>query len=219
MALPGEICLRRYLALTVLAGSLVAGCASHVAGTHAGVPNMPAQRLPSDDGAILHLLSRVTYGARPGDIERVRQIGVQAYIDGQLHPERLPDADVDSRLASFETLTLSSQQIVQSYLQPAQEERRRRQALAAGAQAATGQPARAAQAAPEPDVFRRERLVLTELPEARLLRAIYSERQLQEELVDFWFNHFNVFAGKVTHRAVAQAHGLEYVPAEQALVD
>ncbi len=38
--------------------------------------------------------------------------------------------------------------------------------------------------------------VLGEMSEQKLLRAVYSERQLEEVLVDFWFNHFNVFAGK-----------------------
>jgi uncharacterized protein (DUF1800 family) len=38
--------------------------------------------------------------------------------------------------------------------------------------------------------------VASELMQAKLIRAIESERQLQEVLTDFWFNHFNVFAAR-----------------------
>jgi uncharacterized protein (DUF1800 family) len=38
--------------------------------------------------------------------------------------------------------------------------------------------------------------VVAELAMAKTERAIYSEKQLYEQMVDFWFNHFNVFAGK-----------------------
>ena len=55
----------------------------------------------------------------------------------------------------------------------------------------TGGPRREAS-----DVLRKDRQVIADLEEAKLLRAVYGERQLQEVLVDFWFNHFNVFAGK-----------------------
>ena len=41
-----------------------------------------------------------------------------------------------------------------------------------------------------------QRTVIGELSQQKILRAAYSERQLEEVLVDFWFNHFNVFAGK-----------------------
>ena len=46
------------------------------------------------------------------------------------------------------------------------------------------------------EAVRMERQALTELMQAKILRAAYSERQLEEVMVDFWFNHFNVFSGK-----------------------
>ena len=46
---------------------------------------------PSDDKAIVHILNRIGFGPRPGDVEKVRAIGVQSYIDQQLQPERIPD--------------------------------------------------------------------------------------------------------------------------------
>jgi len=45
-----------------------------------------------------------------------------------------------------------------------------------------------------------ERVVIGELMQAKLLRAIYSERQLDEVMTDFWFNHFNVFINKGSDR-------------------
>jgi uncharacterized protein (DUF1800 family) len=46
------------------------------------------------------------------------------------------------------------------------------------------------------ELARKSRDVLNELTEQKILRAAYSERQLNEVMTDFWFNHFNVFAGK-----------------------
>ena len=57
-----------------------------------------------DDKTILHVLNRIGFGARPGDVERVRQIGLAAYIEQQLHPDRMADAQVAARLAGLETL-------------------------------------------------------------------------------------------------------------------
>jgi len=48
-----------------------------------------------DDKTIVHVLNRIGFGARPGDIDRVRQMGLQTYIDQQLHPEKIADSDID----------------------------------------------------------------------------------------------------------------------------
>src|SRR5208283_3619407 len=39
-------------------------------------------------------------------------------------------------------------------------------------------------------------VINSEVHSAKLLRAVYSDRQLEEVLTDFWFNHFNIFIGK-----------------------
>lgn len=152
---------------------------------------------PPDDRTIAHVLNRLGFGPAPGDFERVRTIGLDAYIDRQLHPERLQDSGMAARLARLRTVTKSTRELADSYFLPAQMARRLRQQRRAGDPAMTPPDARSP-AAPQPDqeAIRAERQVLVELSEQKILRAAYSERQLQEVMVDFWFNHFNVFAGK-----------------------
>ena len=163
-----------------------------------------------ETSTIVHVLDRTGYGPRPGDVERVREIGVAAYIEQQLHPERLPDREVERQLARFQTLDLTTTSIVRQFHIPAQDARRRRREEAARAaeQDATGadtRPGADLPMSPEdarrrqrdvPEEIRRERLLHQELMDQKLLRAVASERQLQESLVDFWFNHFNVSVQK-----------------------
>jgi uncharacterized protein (DUF1800 family) len=152
------------------------------------------------DKAILHILNRIGYGPRPGDIEKVREMGLERYIDQQLHPEKLADAGMEARLAGLETVHLSSRQISEQYEQPQIEMRRQRQ-LQAGNNGNNGQPPDPSTMTPE---MRRAmqanqqqaQSVLLELQEQKLLRAVYSDKQLQEVMADFWFNHFNVDARK-----------------------
>jgi uncharacterized protein (DUF1800 family) len=126
-----------------------------------------------------HALSRVTFGARLTDRERVARVGVAAFIEEQLHPERIDDARLDEGLARIPLLRRSPAELVQ-------------QLAATTPSAATedsrNQPGKMA---------RRPRFeIVAQLTQAKLLRAVDSEKQLQEVMTDFWFNHFNVFAGK-----------------------
>ncbi|HKC57331.1 MAG TPA: DUF1800 family protein, partial [Vicinamibacterales bacterium] len=110
-----------------------------------------------DDATITHVLGRLTFGARPGDVDRVRSMGLAAWTDQQLHPSRIDDDATDARLPELDD-----------------------------------PPAGA-----NPQELRRfARRQVETLASAKLVRAMYSERQLQEVLVDFWFNHFNVYAAK-----------------------
>jgi uncharacterized protein (DUF1800 family) len=166
----------------------------------AGLPAAPA--IPNDERAIVHALNRLAYGPRPGDVERVKATGLAAWIDRQLAPSSIDNAPVESRLTRLETLGLDSATIAREYTGPAMEERRRRQQQNQD----PSPPPRLTMLAPglgaDPsqmlmnDLQRMDRQVIAELEEAKILRAVYSERQLEEILVDFWFNHFNVFAGK-----------------------
>ena len=76
------------LASVLLAAGLLAGCSA------AAVPGAASARetRPADDRQIVHALSRLTYGPRPGDVERVRAAGLPAWIERQLRPETVDDS-------------------------------------------------------------------------------------------------------------------------------
>jgi uncharacterized protein (DUF1800 family) len=175
--------------------AILAAAALTASSSGSAVPTKP------DDKTILHVLNRIGYGARPGDVERVRQVGLAAYIDQQLHPERLADAGMTARLAGFQTLNKSSQQLADEYFVPALQVRQQVKRNAGDEASMMPKPDAPADGKPvrtpeQMEAARRSREVLAELTEQKILRAAYSERQLDEVMTDFWFNHFNVFAGK-----------------------
>jgi uncharacterized protein (DUF1800 family) len=155
----------------------VAAPAAAAAPPPAPPPSVPATSL-SETQQALHVLDRLGYGPRPGDVEAVQRLGVAAWIEAQLHPERLDDGAAEARLASFRVPSMAPRALMDAY--------------------------------PPPETFRRQgrevpreqspQALIGELQRARLLRAVYSERQLLEVLVDVWLNHFNVFSGKGTVR-------------------
>jgi uncharacterized protein (DUF1800 family) len=169
----------------------------------------PASAVPAraDDRTIVHVLNRAGFGPRPGDVAHVRQIGLEVWIEQQLQPERIPDAAVEARLRSYETLDLSSSEIAQQYFLPAKRARKARKAEQ-GKRAEQGKAEEAGtvvgpnfssagtSADAMPPEMKRARQVLVELSAQKIVRAVYSDRQLEEVLTDFWFNHFNVYAGK-----------------------
>jgi uncharacterized protein (DUF1800 family) len=151
--------------------------------------SVSAASLPNDDKTIVHVLNRLGFGPRPGDVEKVRATGLQAYIDQQLYPERIPDVPMEMRLDGLTTLRLSSREIAQRFALPALMARRERK------QDAKQTPDAAPPRTPNP-LQQQANQVMVELSQQKMLRAAYSERQLQEVLTDFWFNHFNVDARK-----------------------
>ena len=146
---------------------------------------------PNDEKTIAHVLNRIGFGPRPGDIQRVQAIGLERYIDEQLHPERIPDAGMTARLAGFETTGLTTNQISDRFEKPQLEMRRKLQAQ--GLDPADPNTKRPPEAMA---IQQKANAVLVELGEQKMLRAVYSERQLSEVLADFWFNHFNVDSRK-----------------------
>jgi uncharacterized protein (DUF1800 family) len=254
----------------------------------------------------VHALNRLTFGPRPGDVERVTQIGVDKWIDLQLHPDKIDDSALEARLAPFRTLRMGTKEIVENFppeqlikqiaegkasmprdpteravyeaqlqryenkqerkqdaaksdpqntsevagasdgnasggkdgdgsaADPAQMQRREERRLAnLKAQELLDLPAdermkRILQMSPEEQralattkgakadaltsgmspkqketmmaLNNPQQVVVNELMQAKLLRAIYSERQLDEVMTDFWFNHFNIFINKGADR-------------------
>src|SRR5262249_55089209 len=137
-----------------------------------------------DDQAIVHVLNRIGFGPRPGDIDRVRQIGVRQYIDQQLHPARIADEAVAARLSEISTLTLSSRQLAERYEIPQQQAKRDAKQEVAKSPNADQAPSvkDLKRAAPNPQPPNEP---LIELSMQKVVRASYSERQLQEVLTDF----------------------------------
>ncbi|HTA25682.1 MAG TPA: DUF1800 domain-containing protein [Terriglobales bacterium] len=247
----------------------------------------PATAQMDQQRRAVHVLNRLTFGPRPGDVERVQAMGVDHWIDQQLHPERIDDDAVDARLTGFRTLGMNPRELMENF--PSGEmikavadgkralpsdplkravyqaqldryaEKQERKAENGGSISppidAAAKPNRASDEGhtysdqkaqqllemPPDQRFKaalqmsadernavtaslrskreeflegmkpRERETLLalndprqvvdgELVQAKLLRAIYGERQLQEVMDDFWFNHFNVFIGKGVDR-------------------
>jgi len=178
----------------------------------------------SEDEAILHALNRLAFGPRPEDFDRIRAMGLEKWIEQQLRPESISDSALDSRLSRYPTLAMSTEKLYDNYPNPAMEarrlgmtpeqyrerqqfERRAEMQEARKKMAASGDlPPAGAQRLGQPGErqlmmmeFMNDnspRRILGELSAAKLTRAVYSERQLDEVMVDFWFNHFNVFAQK-----------------------
>src|ERR1700752_2665457 len=92
-----------------------------------------SSKIPQDDAAITHVLNRIGFGPRPGDVEKVRAIGLERYIDQQLHPERIPDAAMNARLAPLGTIGMSSREIAGQFEAPVLEARREKKKEAARA--------------------------------------------------------------------------------------
>src|SRR5689334_21708905 len=100
-------------------GSVVAISAAVAIGIAAAPP------AASEDAAV-HVLNRVAFGPRPGEVDRVRSLGTERYIDEQLHPERIPDRDADARTAGLETVRMSSRELSEQIERPIIEARRQR---------------------------------------------------------------------------------------------
>ena len=132
-----------------------------------GGSRIQASTFPNDPRTIAHVLNRIAFGPRQGDIDRVGTIGLERYIDEQLHPDRVADRSMEMRLESLDTTKLSSREIALQYALPALEARQERQRQMKEENAGgADQPMR-----PDPQQ-QRANLPLIELSEEKLLRAI-----------------------------------------------
>src|ERR1044071_8621266 len=195
----------------------------------------------SEEQRIVHVLNRLGFGARPGDVERVKAMGLENYINQQLNPEKISDTVAESKVRDLNVLNMTTAELYEKFPQPGQLLRQlqargklpadlaeaRENRVKGGANAAptempsTEMPKHDAMPAPQPpqgnplenekyrqllqDYYRENGLqqaqrIMAEIHASRIIRAVYSERQLQEVMVDFWTNHFNVFAGKGADR-------------------
>lgn len=144
------------------AGALLSGCSGgEQLGWLAGRPTAPAPEGLTWQGTeaertAARLLNRLAYGARPGDVARVAELGREAFIEQQLNPESLDDRQAHWLTRRIEALQLKT-----------------------------------------PDIFELPAEAAAEsLIRATVLRAVYSQRQLLEVMVEFWSDHFNIFIHK-----------------------
>jgi uncharacterized protein (DUF1800 family) len=249
------------LALSVVC--LAIPCAA-TAKTHAAAKPAPLTKRERAE----HALDRLTFGPRPGDVERVEKMGVERWIDQQLHPEKIDDASLGARLDSLPAMRLSTEELIRRYPPPpiirqvdagriampsdpverviysnALANYRERKEKAQQTQAAASSFNQAvdvanllrlpvaqrwrAMLAMQPGTVRPfvqqltgaerqqliagmtpqqkevllalvepNRVVTEELQQEKLLRAVYSERQLEEVMTQFWSNHFNIYLRK-----------------------
>ena len=157
--------------------------------TPAEVAAQSAPREQTADEQVNQVLSRLTFGARPGDAEAVRAMGVDKWIDLQLHPERINDSTSDRYFAAVESYNTSSQSLQEKY-PPANQLAKRLQAK--GDRSMLSPAERTQLAAANAGV----RQVTVEAQSGRIDRALLTEGQLQEVMTDFWLNHFSVYIQK-----------------------
>ena len=171
----------------------------------APVPSAASLQLPASpltpDQQILHVLNRLGYGPRPGDVDRMRAMGIAAYIERQLDPRRIPDPAVEQALAGYPVLAFGTAELVRDYPLPPPQVRQR---------LASGEMSRREVMETYP-AERRPVVVAAQLQAARVTRAVMSERQLEEVMVGFWFNHFNVYAQKGPVRWMVPAYEREAI--------
>ncbi len=136
----------------------------------------------------MHVLNRLAYGPSPASLAEVQQLGVEAWIWAQLHPESLEDGAVEAKLSNFRSLQMSTAERLSAYQPEAKLAKQRGVDLT--------DPEARAKLLEEMPMGAMPRQMGLELIAAKLIRATESRRQLQEVLLDFWFNHFNVAGQK-----------------------
>ncbi|HEV2521788.1 MAG TPA: DUF1800 domain-containing protein [Candidatus Acidoferrales bacterium] len=158
---------------------------------------LPIREL-NEEEAILHALNRLGFGPRPGQVEQIEKTGLENWIQAQLHPESIPDPIVDARLSQYHSLGLSAAGLLDQY--PPQDIAAKRLGMKV-----EDYQKRLQDLAKQPGgmnslPFKDPNESVNDVMQAKMIRAVYSERQLAEQLADFWFNHFNIFIYKDVDR-------------------
>ncbi len=170
--------------------------------------SLPITQLTEDE-AILHALDRLAYGPRPGDVERIRKMGLEKWINEQLNFNSGDDPELDEKLNAFKTLRMSPEALLEKYPPPNQIAKRQgmtpddyreqlRQQVEEKRQELRQQGEDPAQI--QFETMPGPQRIQAELDLATMDRAIYSNRQLYEVMSNFWTNHFNVNVNKGADR-------------------
>ena len=152
------------------------------------------RELPADQ-QIIQALNRLTFGPRPGDVAKVRAIGLDTWIDLQLHPDKINDNVMNDFVnAKYAALREDQNDLLKQYAEQQRERREIKRDKADSTKGLTAQDSAMIMQQRQMENGRRQ--VVTQLQSSRVARAVGSERQLQEVMTDFWENHFNIFLGK-----------------------
>ena len=166
-----------------------------------------AQRVAITERDAIHLLQRATFGVRPTDVSELMRLGRDQWLDRQLNPNKIDDKAVAAKLDAFPILDKDMGDQLSAFQRQQMEQRQRQQMqnmdnlTDAQRQAVQDSIRRARVQSMTPEERQEMQMynpqnVVTQLVSAKLTRAVYSDRQLEEMMTDFWFNHFNVFFGK-----------------------
>lgn len=240
--------MKKFLAIVslLLAASLFCQPAFLVVAAQRKKQQRPATM--TDDQRIVQVLSRLTFGARTGDFDKVKKMGLDAFINQQLDPDSIDNTALIAKLRRLPTLNMATPVIIEQYTPPkpgaspspapakspdamsatppksiAENSLNQVPQLSANAsmtamsaemQMSEKKDASGTLALQSPKPTpppKNPQMVVTELQRAKLLRAVYSEQQLQEVLVDFWENHFSIFANKDDDRYLLTAFDRETI--------
>ena len=154
-------------------------------------PGANVRELPADQ-QIIHVLSRLTFGPKPGDVLEVRAMGLDRWIEQQLNPGSIDDSEIDAFVARYPAINRDQNDLLRQY---AEQQRERREVRDRADGGMTGADSVAMRREMQ-QRFNLTRQVVTQLQSSRVARAVASERQLQEVMTDFWHNHFSVYVQK-----------------------
>ena len=165
----------------------------------------------TEEQKIMHVLNRLGFGARPGDVEKVKALGLNKYIEQQLNPDSISDPVAEAKVKNLEVFNMSTAEVFAKYPNPGallkqleggkKNQAKNNQADQQNADQQMSDKDKQDRQAKLRDYYKEYDLrpanqLLPQITANRVLRAVYSEKQLQEVMVDFWQNHFNVYAGK-----------------------
>jgi uncharacterized protein (DUF1800 family) len=176
-------------------------------------PAMNDANASSSQGALTqrersaHVLDRLAFGPRPGDVDRVLSMGVDKWIDAQLDPAHINDGAVEQVLATMETQHKTTRELIADHPDP-QEVQQRINMLRSNGSVVT-------QTVEDSLLLRRAQQragqLTNEIVASTLVRAVASDRQLQEVMTQFWENHFSVYLPKSPNRFAMAAYDREVI--------
>ncbi len=140
----------------------------------------------TENARLIHTIERLSFGIAPGDLQEVKKTGIENYLQAQLNPQTVKNSPaLKNYIDKLDTLDRSPTSLFKEYKDYDHRLRQNDLMLTENEKQQLRQ---------QRNQFKRK--VIEQARDAHLMRAILSSNQLQEVMVDFWFNHFNVFAQK-----------------------